>query len=107
MDPIVNLQEKPGKVVGRIRRRPPAQTLDWLVAQFHAMGLKLPYPKGVYRFKTFEEANAWTGTTLVNSPSGIRSVTAGRRVSTAFCPSKEKGVPGVSRPPRSAFSRRL
>jgi len=59
MDPIVNLQEKPGKVVGRIRRRSPAQTLDWLVAQFHAMGLKLPYPKGVYRFKTFEEANAW------------------------------------------------
>ena len=59
MDPNVNLQEKPGKVVGNIRRRPPAQTLDWLVAQFHAMGLKLPYPKGVYRFKTFEEANAW------------------------------------------------
>ena len=59
MDPIVNLQEKPGKVVGKIQRRPPAQTLNWLVAQFHAMGLKLPYPKGVYRFKTFEEANAW------------------------------------------------
>ena len=29
------------------------------MAQFHAMGLKLPYPKGVYRFKTHEEANAW------------------------------------------------
>ena len=59
MDPIVNLEEKPGKVVGKVRRRTPAQTLDWLVAQFHAMGLKLPYPKGVYRFKTFEEANQW------------------------------------------------
>ena len=23
------------------------------------MGLKLPYPKGVYRFKTFEEADEW------------------------------------------------
>jgi hypothetical protein len=33
--------------------------LDWLVAQFHALGLKLPFPKGIYRFKTFEEANAW------------------------------------------------
>jgi len=59
MDPIVNLHEQPGKVVGRIRRRPRAQTLGWLVVEFHAMGLKLPYPKGVYWFKTFEEANAW------------------------------------------------
>ena len=59
MDPIVNLEEKLGKVVGKIRRRTPEQTLDWLVAQFHAMGLKLPFPKGVYRFKTFEEADQW------------------------------------------------
>ena len=59
MDPIVNLEEKPGKVVGKIRRRTPAQSLDWMVAQFHAMGLKLPFPKGVYRFKTFEEADQW------------------------------------------------
>ena len=59
MDPIVNLEEKPGKVVGKIRCRTPAQSLDWMVAQFHAMGLKLPFPKGVYRFKTFEEANQW------------------------------------------------
>ena len=59
MQPIVNLEEKPGKVVGKIKPRPPAETLDWLVAQFHALGLKLPFPKGIYRFKTFEEANAW------------------------------------------------
>ena len=59
MDPIVNLEGKIGKVVGKIPRRTPEQTLDWLVRQFHAMGLKLPYPKGVYRFKTFEEANEW------------------------------------------------
>ena len=32
MDPIVNLEEKPGKVVGKIRRRTPAQSLDWMVA---------------------------------------------------------------------------
>ena len=31
----------------------------WMAAQFRAMGLKLPYPKGVYRFKTHEEANEW------------------------------------------------
>ena len=59
VEPIVNLEEEPGKVVGKIRRRTPEETLDWLVAQFHAMGLKLPFPKGVYRFKTFEEADQW------------------------------------------------
>lgn len=59
MEPIVNLEETPGKVVGKIPRRSPAEALDRLVRQFHSMGLKLPYPKGVYRFKTFEEANAW------------------------------------------------
>jgi hypothetical protein len=59
MDPIINLDEMPGKVVGRIKQRSPAERLEWLVAQFHSMGLKLPYPKGVYRFKTFEEADAW------------------------------------------------
>ena len=59
MEPIVNLEETPGRVVGKIKRRTPEEAVAWMVAQFHAMGLKLPYPKGVYRFKTFEEANAW------------------------------------------------
>jgi hypothetical protein len=58
-DPIVNLEEKPGKVVGKIPRRTPAEALDQMAARFHAMGLKLPYPKGVKRFKTFEEADEW------------------------------------------------
>lgn len=59
MDPIVNLEETPGKVVGKIKRRTPAEAVAWMAAQFRAMGLKLPYPKGVYRFKTHEEANEW------------------------------------------------
>ena len=59
MEPIVNLEDTPGKVVGKIKRRSPAEALARLVARFHAMGLKLPYPKGVYRFKTFEEADEW------------------------------------------------
>ena len=59
MEPIVNLEETPGKMVGKIKRRTPAEAVEWMVRQFHAMGLKLPYPKGVYRFKTFEEANEW------------------------------------------------
>jgi hypothetical protein len=59
MKPFVNLEETPGKVVGRIKERTPAEALAWLVRQFHAMGLKLPYPRGVYRFRSHEEANAW------------------------------------------------
>jgi len=59
MEPMVNLEEKIGKMVGKIPRRTPAEAIDRMVRQFHGMGLKLPYPKGVYRFKTFEEADAW------------------------------------------------
>ena len=59
MAPIVNLDETPGKVVGKIPRRTPAEFLERMANRYESMGLKLPYPKGVYRFKTFEEANAW------------------------------------------------
>ena len=59
MEPIVNLEETPGKVVGKIPRRTPAEALERMVREFQSLGLKLPYPKGVYRFKTFEEADAW------------------------------------------------
>ena len=59
MKPVINLDEKIGKMVGKSPERTPAETLSWMVRQFHLMGLKLPYPKGVYRFKTFEEADAW------------------------------------------------
>lgn len=56
---ISSLEEPPGKTVGRVPQRPPGEFLQRMADLFHAMGLKLPYPKGVYRFKTFEEANAW------------------------------------------------
>ena len=59
VEPMVNLEEKPGKMVGKIPRRTPAEALARMVARFHAMGLTLPRPKGVFRFKTFEEADAW------------------------------------------------
>ena len=59
MEPIVNQEETPGKFVGKMPRRTPAEAIDRMVREFHSLGLKLPYPKGVYRFKTFEEADAW------------------------------------------------
>ena len=56
--------ETPGKVVGR--RRPPADSLAVSEAQRieNARAWKealhiLPIPKGVYRFRTHEEADAW------------------------------------------------
>jgi len=54
-----DLNENPGKVVGKPRQQSPGETLERMVARFHAMGLTLPFPKGVFRFKTFEEADAW------------------------------------------------
>ncbi len=58
-DPFYNPDGSPRKMVGKIRRRSPGEFLEWAAAQFKAMGLTLPYPKGVYRFKTFEEADEW------------------------------------------------
>jgi hypothetical protein len=60
VEPFENLEETPGKVVGKSKRRSPAEAVAWLVRQARAMGVeRLPYPKGVYRFKTFEEAEEW------------------------------------------------
>lgn len=59
MKPIVNLEETPGKVVGKIRERSPVEAVAWMVRQFESLGLTLPYPRGVHRFRTFEEADEW------------------------------------------------
>jgi hypothetical protein len=57
--PNSNLEESGGKVVGRVRQRSPADFLERMAARFRALKLELPYPKGVHRFKTFEEADEW------------------------------------------------
>ena len=64
MKPIINLEETPGKTVGR--RRAPADTLAATPAQSSADARAwkkafrtLPIPKGVYRFRTHEEADEW------------------------------------------------
>ena len=64
MEPIVNLEETPGKVVGH--RRPPAdglamsdaQSVADAVAWQRALG-GLRVARGVYRFRTHEDADAW------------------------------------------------
>jgi hypothetical protein len=57
MPPIAILDEEFGKVVGRSSASP--QDYDRLVAAASALMPRLPFPKGVFRFRTHEEANAW------------------------------------------------
>lgn len=63
MEPIINLEETIGKTVGK--RRPPrdfakaAVQLQNASLGFHK-AFKTPFfPKGVHRFKSHEEADAW------------------------------------------------
>ncbi|NOS70992.1 MAG: hypothetical protein HOP33_13805 [Verrucomicrobia bacterium] len=55
MKPIVNLEETPGKVVGR------RLTGDYsrLVSNAKSLMPRLPFPKGAFRFHSHEEADAW------------------------------------------------
>lgn len=57
MQPIVNLEDQPGKRVGS--RVPTAEGYDRLVDAGAAVVRKLPFPRGVFRFRTHEEADAW------------------------------------------------
>ncbi len=63
MEPIVNLQESIGKVVGRRKARKQPLTLQGgTKAEMRAWRKAFPtpfVPKGVYRFKSHEEADAW------------------------------------------------
>ena len=71
MQPVVNLEESPGKVVGRI----PADGLDYdrLVEASEALMPRLPFPKGVFRFRTHEEADSWTEKHILQAAISKRS----------------------------------
>jgi hypothetical protein len=58
MQPLFNLEEQPGKVVGHRAAQPAAY--DRLVRNAAALMPRLPFPKGVFCFRTHEEADAWT-----------------------------------------------
>jgi hypothetical protein len=66
MKPIVNLEETPGIIVGCVR---PIQ-YDSLVDLAEGLMPRLPYPKGVYRFRTFEEADSWQSQHLLHAAVG-------------------------------------
>jgi hypothetical protein len=72
MEPIVNLDETPGKTVGK-RRSPAdglaltdAQRAEAAIAWQRALG-GLKVARGIYRFRTHEEADAWLWEKMTNS----------------------------------------
>jgi hypothetical protein len=62
MEPVINIEEKIGKTVGRRLLPSPMKTTPTQIAEAEqwrtALG-RTGIPKGVYRFKTHEEANEW------------------------------------------------
>jgi hypothetical protein len=56
--PVINLEETIGKTVGK--NFSGAADYDRLVDAAEQIMPTLPFPKGVYRFRSFEEADAWT-----------------------------------------------
>ena len=71
MQPVVNLEESPGKVVGHIAAA--GVDYDRLVEASEALMPRLPFPKGVYRFRTHEEADAWTEKHILQAAISKRS----------------------------------
>ena len=69
--PVLNLEEKIDKIVGRRTRTPDAfqsgMKLQTLAVQLHRSLNQRWAPKGVYRFKTHEEADAWMNRMLARS----------------------------------------
>jgi hypothetical protein len=74
MKPVINLDEQVGKVVGK--RRPPSNSLAAAPAQTIADSRawakafpRLRVRRGVYRFRTHEEADAWLWKLLTQRPT--------------------------------------
>jgi hypothetical protein len=69
--PLINLEEKIDRFVGRRRKTPDSlktgMQLQSLGAELHKSFRLRWCPKGVYRFKTHEEADAWMTRMLARS----------------------------------------
>jgi hypothetical protein len=69
-EPVVNMEEQIGKVVGRRTATPDAwatgMKLQELAMQMH-ISLGHHWPKGVFRFKSHEEADEWMNRMLARS----------------------------------------
>jgi hypothetical protein len=62
MNPVVNIDEKIGKTVGRRRIKDSLEYgfgLQELLARIRESAGFPRFPKGVFKFRSFEEADAW------------------------------------------------
>jgi hypothetical protein len=80
MASTVNLQEHIGNAVGtrHLREEPPMLVYQRLLDHSRRIRKPLPYPKGVFRFKSHEEADAWKWDLILkaavkNSPRVVSS----------------------------------
>ncbi len=67
-DSIVNLDEDIGKWTGRRTVGPPQEVYARLLRQGRSLsGGKTPFPRGVFRFKSHEQADAWNQTHILKA----------------------------------------
>ena len=76
MNSVINLEENIGKVVGRRTKAPDSfragMGLQALAVELHKSFKHRWAPKGVYRFKTHEEADEWMWKMLAQSQTQAR-----------------------------------
>lgn len=59
MEPIINLDDPVGKTVGRRKAPRDALSYAWGLQRALNQIAPLPIPRGVYRFRSHEEADQW------------------------------------------------
>ena len=72
MLPVINMEETTGKTVGRRLHVAPLRSLELETEsnkQWRAAGWGLRVPRGVYRFKSHEEADQWLMDHLTRKPA--------------------------------------
>lgn len=71
MSRIVNVEENPGKTVGCLRHEAdPVQSHAHLLRISRGIFAPLPYPKGVFKFASHEEADQWRWNHLMQAATG-------------------------------------
>jgi hypothetical protein len=70
MHPVVNIEDPVGKVVGR-RRLTEGNYINYALGLQKCLGdhSRLSYPKGVFRFRSHEEADQWLVDNLIRKPA--------------------------------------
>ena len=67
MEPIINLEDPPGKIVGRRRIADSFECGMKIQKAGASITQRIAIPKGVYRFHTHEEADEWLMTKLAEA----------------------------------------